>query len=214
MKTVFYIIRHGESLGNFHKMFLGHTDMDLTDRGYTQAEMTSEALCDIHFDAIYSSDLIRAYNTAIPNAKRRGMEIVKDRGFREIYAGRWEGKSAEKITKEDGELFTVEWRRSFGEFRIPEGESVIEAGERFFCAAKAIAERNKGKTILIASHAAVIRSFWCKISNFAPREYAEKLPFPSNASYSIAEYENGIFIPVSYSNDKHMGNLITKIIEK
>ena len=214
MKTIIYIIRHGESLGNYNRLFLGHTDMDLTERGYKQAEMTAEALKNIHIDAIYSSDLMRAYNTAVPNAKIRGLEIIKERGLREIYAGRWEGRCADDIIKEDRELFTVKWRKNFGEFRIPDGESVIEAGDRFFNTLAAISDVNPGKTLLITSHAAVIRSFYCKISNFRPEEYAERLPFPSNASYSIVEYDNGAFTPISYSNDKHMGDLVTRIKEK
>ncbi|MBQ7363120.1 MAG: histidine phosphatase family protein [Clostridia bacterium] len=214
MKTVFYIIRHGESIGNFNRLFLGHTNMDLTERGYKQADMTADALKNVHFDVIYSSDLLRAYNTAVPNAKLRDMVIIKDKRLREIYAGRWEGMSAEDIIKKDGELFTVEWRRNFGTFRIPEGESVIEAGERFASAVKSIAEENRDKTILITSHAAVIRSFYCKISGFLPNEYSAKLPFPSNASYSVVEYENGAFHPISYSNDAHMGSLVTRIKEK
>ena len=63
--TLIYIIRHGESLGNKNRKFLGHTDLDLTDLGYAQALKTAECLASVPFDRIYSSDLIRAYNTAL-----------------------------------------------------------------------------------------------------------------------------------------------------
>ena len=209
--TIFYIIRHGESLGNFKSIFLGHTDWDITELGYKQADMTAEALKEVHFDVIYSSDLIRAYNTALPHARLRNIEVNKQTELREIYAGDWDGKSKEEITLGWGKLFTHDWRFNFGTFTIPGGESVLKAGERFENALKHIAAQHTGQTVLIVSHAAVIRSFYSKISGFKPEEYAEKLWFPSNASYSLVKYENSEFSPIFYSEDKHMGDLVTKI---
>lgn len=210
-KTTIYIIRHGESLGNKKSIFLGHTDWDITELGYKQADMTAEALKNVNFDAIYSSDLIRAYNTAVPNARIRNMEIITNTDLREIYAGDWDGKSKEEITDKWGDLFTRDWRFKFGTFKIPGGEAVLSAGERFQNALTKIAETHNGQTILIVSHAAVIRSFYSKISGFKPEEYAEKLHFPSNASYSLVEFENGVFTPIFYSEDRHMGEFVTKI---
>ncbi len=187
--------------------------MDLTERGYKQAEITAEALKDISFSAIYSSDLMRAYNTAVPNATIRGMSITKSLQLREIFAGNWEGRCKDDIIREYGELFTVQWYRHFGTFRIPGGESVKEVGQRFYFELDRIAKLHEGETVLIVSHAAAIRSFYSLISGFKPEDYAEKLSFPSNASFSIVEWHNGAFTPISYSNDAHMGTLVTKIKE-
>ena len=63
--TMIFIIRHGESVGNLHKICLGHTDLGLTDRGREQAASTANALKDVNFEAIYSSELIRAIETAL-----------------------------------------------------------------------------------------------------------------------------------------------------
>ena len=210
-KTKFYIIRHGESLGNYKSVFLGHTDWDITERGYKQANMTAEALKDIKIDAIYSSDLIRAYNTAIPNAKLHNLQVIKHKGLRELYAGYWDGKHKDEIIEGWGKIFTVDWRQDFGTFTLPGGENVLDGGERFKNALLDIEKDNKDKTVLIVSHAAVIRSFYAGILGLEPKDYADKLPFPSNASYSLVEYENGQFYPVFYSEDKHMGSLVTKI---
>ena len=59
-KTKIILIRHGESLGNANRTMLGHTDLDLSPLGYTQAETTANHLKNEKIDAIYSSDLIRA----------------------------------------------------------------------------------------------------------------------------------------------------------
>ena len=210
-KTKFYIIRHGESLGNFKSVFLGHTDWDITERGYKQADMTAEALRDIKIDAIYSSDLLRAYNTAIPNGKIHNLEVIKHSGLREIFAGDWEGKTREEISEGWGELFPNKWKTDFGIFILPNGEAIQDAGNRFKKTLEEIASTNPNKTILIVSHAAVIRAFYASISNIEPKDIGEKLPFPSTASYSLVEHENGSFTPIFYSEDKHMGSLVTKI---
>ena len=75
--THVYFIRHGQSEGNLKHLFLGHTDLDLTDLGRKQAERVGDFFKDIHVDAIYSSDLLRAYHTACPVAKAKGLEIIK-----------------------------------------------------------------------------------------------------------------------------------------
>ena len=55
MKTVFYLVRHGQSMGNLQERMLGHTDEDLSELGYRQAAITFEYMKDWHIDAIYSS---------------------------------------------------------------------------------------------------------------------------------------------------------------
>lgn len=213
-KTTLYIVRHGESLGNQASRFLGHTDLDLSPKGYEQAALTAKELSTVHFDAIYSSDLIRAYNTALPHAKIREMDIITSEKLREIYAGKWEGMYAKDIIEQYGELFTVKWRREFGTFTIPGGESVFDAGKRFYDECLSIANRHQGLTVLITAHAAVIRSFWGIISGYQPSQFDEFIRFPSNASYSIAEYDGEKITPVSYSNDSYMGELFTTVVDR
>ena len=76
MKTKIYLVRHGQSEGNLHDQFIGHTDIALTELGRRQAEMAAVYLESIHLDAIYSSDLQRAYDTACATAKRKGLPVV------------------------------------------------------------------------------------------------------------------------------------------
>lgn len=211
MSTRFIIVRHGQSLGNARRIFLGHTDWDLSDLGRTQAECTARALSARHIDAVYSSDLMRAYNTVLPEAKERGLAVTPERGLREEFAGEWEGKSVEQITDEYGELFTVSWAKSFGTFVPPAGEPIPELAERLFKTISRIGDENPGRTILIGCHAAAIRAFWGRATGIAPERLAEELPFPDNASYSEIDYEDGTFTPVCYSCSEHLKELATEI---
>ena len=209
--TRVYIIRHGESIGNLNRICLGHTDLDLTELGYFQAEKTSIELKDVHFDAIYSSDLMRAVNTARPHAKHRGMEIKITEDFRELYFGDWENSSVDYLKTTFGEMFTVGWRQVFGDFTPPNGESVIHMADRMCTGLKKIAQNHRGGCVLVVSHAAAIRALWGKISGYKPKEWGAANPFPSNASYSIVDITDDEICPISYSCDKHLAEYSTNI---
>ena len=213
MKTRFYIVRHGESLGNMAKMFLGHTDLDLSELGYIQAQKTADKLRDVHFDYIYSSDLKRAYNTAVPNAEIRGMRIITSEELREIHVGKWEGKTVDEILLHDEDLFINGWRKNFGTATPPEGESVIAGGKRFMAEIIRIAERHPGCVILVTTHAAVLRSFWGMACGMQAKQISEELHFAGNASYSIVDYVDGKLYPIEYSICEHLGGIATFVDE-
>ena len=209
MKTRLILIRHGESLGNSKRIILGHTDWDLSPLGYRQAEITAAALADRRVDAIYSSDLIRAYHTVLPMASSRGLTVTTDTSLRELYVGEWEGREVHELIDTYGDLYLVDWRQHFGTFTAPGGESVVALGERIEQALARIAEKNEGKTLIIGLHAAAIRSFWGRISGISPENLAGAYPFPTNASFSEVDFEGGEFYPVAYSCDAHLAELVT-----
>ena len=127
------LVRHGQSIGNQSRIFLGHTDLDLSDLGYKQAECTAEHLKNEKIDYIFSSDLIRAYYTAIPHAKIRNMPVRSDKNLREAYVGAWEGMNVDDILQKWGrEVFVNQWKNNFGLFQFPDGESIKGAGQRFY----------------------------------------------------------------------------------
>ena len=245
----FYVIRHGESVGNLNKICLGHTDLGLTDKGREQAVITANALCDVDFLCIYSSDLVRAVETSLPNATLRGGDescIMKRRDLRELYFGDWENSAVEDLKNNYGDMFPVGWRQHFGTFTPPNGESVPALADRMCAAFAAIADEcqsllsgryeSDNKTlanvkllckdgvkntldcdeqnVLVVSHAASIRAFWGKISGYAAEDVCAAVPFPTNASYSIFDYDikTGKFTPVSYSVDEHLADLKTALM--
>lgn len=204
-KTLIYIVRHGESLGNAARVMLGHTDLDLSELGYSQAAETAKALAGVKIDGVYSSDLLRAYNTALPHAEMRGLRVVPSRNLRELSIGKWEGRSVDDIISEYGEeTFIGKWRGNFGTFAFPGGESVQGGCDRFYNEVLRIARAEAGKTVLIAAHAAVIRAFFARVLGISPEDIVAKLPFSSNASYSTVQFDGERFIAGEYSVDKHL----------
>ena len=209
-KTEIILIRHGESLGNAARLYLGRTDLDLSEYGYYQANEAAAAISDVKIDRIYSSPLIRAYNTAVPHARLRGLKITVVDDLAEIFLGEWENLPIEVLEGEWHEELVHGWRENFGVCKTPGGESVPEVAERVYNAVLKIAEANVGKTVLIASHAAAIRAFYGKVSGIAPIKLAEMLPFPLNASLTRVGFDGEKLYPIAYSDDSHIKSISPK----
>lgn len=208
------ILRHAQSLGNAKGSFLGHTDLDLTEQGFIQAEMAADFLdaTHIHIDKIYSSDLMRAFHTALPSARRRGLLLSTTKELREVYMGKWEGRVVAELDAEYPEEFGIGWRQHFGTCVLPEGESVPHAARRIYDFVVSRAKENLGKTVMFTSHAAAIRSFWGLASGVPFGRMAEEVPFPGNASFSTMLWKSdgqgdGSLTPCEFSIDGYLGDL-------
>ncbi len=200
--TKLYLIRHGESEANSKNVFIGHTDLDITEKGHLQAEAAAQYLKDIHADVIYSSNLIRAYNTALHTARVKDMEVIKTEKLREIYAGKWENLHVDEIAEKYREDRDT-WRYNIGLSRPTGGESFIEVRDRIAVALKEIAEANEGKSVFCFTHAAVIRSISAYYMGLSPED-TKNVPWADNASVTEIEYENGKFTVVRYGYDEHL----------
>ena len=209
MKTKLLIIRHGQSLGNAGKRFLGHTDLDLTPHGYEQAEKLTEYLKNEKIDKVYSSDLIRAYHTVLGIAKQRGLEVIRDSRLREIYAGKWENKSYDELYVDFAEDYRL-WKTDIGNSKCTDGETVMDLQKRIVGAVTEIAESNPGKTVCIGTHATPIRVFYSYVSNI-PSSGIKDVPWATNASVTTAIYENGKMRIESYGFNEFLGNTKTII---
>ena len=209
MATKIIMVRHGFSIANEQGKFAGHWDIDLTELGKKQAEMAGKWFKDHPVDAIYSSDLLRAYRTALPIGEALGLPVHKDEGLREIKAGKWEGlcfdRMAEDFPKE-AEL----WMKDLGRSGCPEGETVAELAERVAAAVRRIAERHDGETVCIATHATPIRAV-STLASGVPIEEMSKVPWVANASINVFTYENGRFKAEKLNIIEHLGSLLTSL---
>lgn len=214
METLIYLVRHGQSMSNVDNTFAGHTDVDLSELGKKQADATCRELADIHIDAVYSSDLKRAFYTAKVHADLRGIPCTPDKRLREIYLGDWECASVDMLKDKYHDLYYNSWVANFGEFRAPNGEYVPDVAERMYSATLDIAKKNPCKTVLLASHAGAIKALWGKINGIAWCELAKAFPYPANASYSKILFDGEKLVPLEYSHDEHLGDLLTSWVDK
>ncbi len=205
MKTDIYLIRHGQSEGNLHDLFLGHTDLDLTPLGKKQAERVASYLENISVDKIYSSDLLRAFHTALPLAEKKGLSILKRKDLREIYAGLWDGLAVSELREKYPESCHIWWHDT-GLARPDGGESVEELQKRVLSAVYEIAEENIGKKVCIFTHFTPIYALKTAWSG-APLSEMKNMPKPQNASVTHVLYEKGEFEIAEYAYNGYLGDL-------
>lgn len=96
-----YIIRHGETVWNAAGKMQGNADIELNEGGRILAGELGRKLEKVHFDRIYSSPLIRAYETACLIRGYRNIPIIRDDRLREIHFGSLEGTHYSEWLKED-----------------------------------------------------------------------------------------------------------------
>lgn len=200
-------VRHGQSMGNLNNTYLGHTDLDLSPLGKKQAELTCEFLSKREIHKIYSSDLLRAYNTALPLAKYKNIVPVKSALLREIYAGKWENHLFSQLKEEFKESYGV-WLNDIGSSHPDGGESVAELQKRIVSEVTRIAGENDGKTVAVFTHATPIRTLFAYIRGKS-REQIKDVPWATNASVSEAVYDNGKFTEICYSRDDFLSAVAT-----
>lgn len=157
--TKFLLIRHGQSVANAAKIYSGHSHLPLSDIGWKQAQCTGAYLA-AHYkiDRIYSSDLLRAVTTACAISEKLGMmPVYTDPGLREINAGDWEGLTYPELEKKFPEEIE-HWYHAPWLCRCNGGESVEEVGHRLVKNLLKLAAENEEKTVVVATHAAAIRT--------------------------------------------------------
>lgn len=91
--TKILMVRHGQSEANDLGVFAGNYDIGLTELGHQQAQCTADFIAENYkVDKIYASDLKRAFKTAEYIALKLELDIIPNKKFREIFAGKWEGE--------------------------------------------------------------------------------------------------------------------------
>lgn len=149
------LIRHGQSEGNAAGRFGGHTATPLSARGRRQAQATAQALASENITAIYSSDLPRAVETAMPLARLTGLDVEQTSAFRERGVGVMEGLTFEEAAAAHPEQYAALIRRDFDHILLG-GESYRQRLERASRQLDQAIEQQKGGRICVFSHTGTI----------------------------------------------------------
>jgi len=152
--TVVYLIRHGQNDFVKQGKLAGRLPgVHLNDVGRDQVARVAAALKSAKLQAIYSSPLERAAETAAPIAAAQGLEVVSLEGFSEVNIGRWQGLSLRAARRR--KLWpTIQRAPSLA--RFPEGESFLEAQARIVDALETVRSNHSG-SIACVSHADPIK---------------------------------------------------------
>ena len=127
--TEILLVRHGETDWNVAEVFRGRIDVPLNERGLRKAELLAEYLENVPVDAIYSSPLKRAWQTAEAIAGRKGREVKVAPALLDFDFGVWQGLSHSEVRQKYPEAYD-DWLSRPEQLRIPGGEDLGEVGER------------------------------------------------------------------------------------
>ena len=157
------IVRHGESRFNVERRVQGWKDAPLTERGRNQAERVADRLKDVKIDAIYASDLCRAFDTAKKIAEFHGLTVTPVKDFREQCFGDLEGflrPEADKIAPN-----AFENREKDPDFVMPgtNGESFNMMADRVKKALDKIIGSHPDQTVLVVTHGGPKRAMLYKL---------------------------------------------------
>jgi probable phosphoglycerate mutase len=145
-----YLIRHGESSYNVEHRLQGQSDEPvLSARGREHAQSVAAAMAALPIEAIYSSPLRRALETARPVAEALKLSVVTDDRLKEINIGVFQGV----LVSEIGERYpheTASWRSQDPDFRIPGGESRRELMRRSEAALRAVRDTEYHQVAIFA----------------------------------------------------------------
>ena len=147
--TTLILARHGETDWNLERRVQGHSDRPLNDTGRRQAEALAEALAGERLDAVYSSDLVRAHETARIVAARHSLDVTVVPDLREKNFGTWEGLTDREIGLRFPESRNGPWG---------DGETSEELSARVVAALRRIADAHAGQSVLVVSHGGALRA--------------------------------------------------------
>ena len=164
-----YLVRHGETQGNLDDKAQGHLDVPLTETGCLQAKAVAERLSDVEFDAVYSSDLKRAFDTAKAiTSQGAELQIQTRSQLREYHFGNYEDMPWDEVGNADPEFYR-RWKNLNDRVNVkfPGGESMLDAWERIGgLLMEILAEHQQGnETILIVGHGGSLQAVLAHLLN-------------------------------------------------
>lgn len=199
--TRFIVVRHGETQWNIESRIQGHRDSPLTATGLAQAEAIAQRLAQESFDALVSSDLGRALQTAQAIARLCGREVVADSRLRERNFGEGEGMTYGEVDYHWPDAFS-RVRETDPDFQIPGGESRRQFHERIKDAFVSLAAEHDGRRVTVVCHGGVLAALYRLIHDI-PVARPHAIPI-ANASYNAIAFEADAWAVEAWGDVAHL----------
>ncbi len=162
--TEILLVRHGQTDWNLERRIQGHTDIPLNEEGIAQSQALAERMRGAQIDAVFSSDLTRAAQTAQMIAERLSVPLHFDPRLREVNHGQWEGLLISEVRSKFGNAYQAFRDDQLGT-RAPGGETLREAIRRIESAVDDAAWQHPNGRVVIVSHGLAIALLRCRLNN-------------------------------------------------
>ncbi len=158
--TELWLVRHGQTDWNQEYRLQGQKDIPLNENGLSQAHSLAVELAGQLFDAAFTSDLLRARNTAEILIKNRAIPLRVDARLRERDFGLWEGIHYDAIAAAYPAEYAARQQDPIG-YRIPAGESLNDVASRVCGAVVDIYRLHPQGRVLVVSHGQALAVLKC-----------------------------------------------------
>lgn len=201
MTTTILLVRHGQTKSNTTGFYMGWSDEDLDDIGYTQAHRLSARLASRPITSVYTSPLKRACTTAMILAEPHNLELRTLNDLIEIQLGDWQGRHTDEVRQRWPEL----WQQSRidpSDITMPNGESFSQVTERAIRAFETIVAANRDGQALIVTHDIIIRVLAAHVLRVSNSIY-RRLEV-NNASLNVIRVINGNVQLITLNDISHL----------
>jgi probable phosphoglycerate mutase len=195
------VVRHGETDWNAAKRMQGQIDIPLNAAGRAQAAATAAGLAGERFDAVYSSDLLRTWQTAKPIAAACRLEVQAMPGLRERHYGRMQGLTTAEARQCLPEIHAAYVGRH-PDHDLDGGESLVVFARRVAATLAELAARHGGQTLLVVAHGGVLDIIYRMTTG---RDLAGPRDFPiPNAGLNWIEHDGAAWRLIAWGDRKHL----------
>lgn len=201
--TEIILARHGQTEWNVGEIYRGRIDIDLDRVGLNQAELLGKYLSDLKLDAIYSSPLRRASDTANIIARHQKVDVEVSNGLIDFDYGEWQGLPDAEVRKLYPALHD-EWHSSPHTVKMPDGESLADVRERAIAVVDDVISKCKGSAVLV-SHRVVNKVLICYLLGLDDSHFWNIKQ--DVCGITVFSYANGRFILTRHNDTSYLRGL-------
>ena len=202
------LARHGETAWNVEKIFRGRADVDLDEVGIKQAELLGKYLSDWKLEAIYSSPLKRALDTANIIARYQKVSVCIAEGLIDFDFGEWQSLSEQEVKR----LYPAvldEWHNNPHKAKMPGGESLEDVTGRAVEVVYDVLSRHQGNVLLV-SHRVVIKVLICYLLGLDNSHFWNINQ--DVCGITIFKYADGRFVLTKHNDTSHLRELQNPVL--
>ena len=181
------LVRHGETDWNHQRLCQGQSDIPLNERGRQQARRLARRLRTSRIEAIHSSDLLRASETAEILGEALGLTPRLDSAWRELHLGVLEGRSHEKIP---GSREIISAAAESDGPLVEGAETFVDLERRVVGAYEALRNEHANQDVMIVSHGGTLKALIAHLIRLGPR-YVHHLSLRGNSGVSVIDFRYG-----------------------
>ena len=202
------LARHGETMWNGEKVFRGRADVSLDEVGIKQAELSGKYLSNWKLEAIYSSPLKRALDTANIVARYQKVAVRTAEGLTDFDFGEWQSLPEQEV-KGLYPAILNEWHNNPDKAKMPGGESLEDVRRRAAEVVNDVLSRHRGNVLLV-SHRVVIKVLICYLLGLDNSHFWNINQ--DVGGITIFDYVDGRFVLTRHNDTSHLRELKKSVL--